>query len=166
MELLSGQTIIRTTSLSQQLQSATPFGRYRANFYCEQKDKNQFITTKALPLNILKAPQEYSIKDKVIMLYDMCEYLGELQPENPETAGQWMLPHAPLSHLSISSYHENECKIIQIDLNEHEIAERGENRKSLGLGESIYCRNECTHLLGDSRQLLWSSNFGHKFIGF
>ncbi len=142
MELLCGQTIIRSTSLSLQLQPATAFGRYRAAFSGEHSNNTSFVASKTFPLQVLKAPQQYSITDKIITLHDMSEYFGEQQAGTPETAGQWLLSHIQLSQLAVSTYARNSNTIIQVSLLDNEIVERGENRKSLGVGDNHCCRDE------------------------
>jgi len=143
MELLSGQTVIRSTSLSLQLQPATAFGRYRAAFSDGYSNNPGFIASKILPLQVLKAPQQYSLKDKIITLLDLSEYFGEQQAKSPETAGQWLLKQLPLSQLSVSCNPPiQDDSVIQHHLIDNEIVERGANKKLLGLGGSNYCRDE------------------------
>ncbi|MFT5759006.1 MAG: hypothetical protein ACI9LM_003755 [Alteromonadaceae bacterium] len=142
MELLSGQTVIRSTSLSSQLQPATSFGRYNIDFIDKHSNNTPFISTKAFPLQVLKDPQQYSITDKIITLHDMSEYFGEQQAKTPETAGQWLLSHAPLHQLAVSTYAANGHTILQVSLIDNEIVERGTNRKLLGVGDNNYCRDE------------------------
>ncbi len=93
MELLSGQTLIRECYTLQGLQSATDFGYYRIAL------NDRFKSSKAVanrvedntPMAILKAPQKYCLKDKIVLFHDMAEYLGDHQPWNPQTAGQWLI---------------------------------------------------------------------------
>lgn len=93
MELLSGQTIIRTTRGKKTLQPATPFGRYH-NLLNKGHTPGTLTASEVkyhTPMEILKAPHKYSISDKVVLLHDMSDYLGEHQPWGPQTAGQWLI---------------------------------------------------------------------------
>jgi len=164
MELLSGQTIIRNTSLSLQLQPASPFGRFRTSYKEVGVTNEHSINAKALPLDVLKKPHDYSVFEKIITLLDMSEYFGEQQPNNPETAGQWLLLHGPLSKLTVSAYSSAGNCITQLRLCDNEIVERGENRRLLGLGENSQCRDECAPSTLLARKLALPLCAGHSII--
>ena len=108
MELLTGQTLIRTNYAQQELQSASEFGCYRQALN-KQRAKATYLNklpgnviNNNAPMAILTAPQNYRLADKIALLHDLAEYLGDQQNWNPETAGQWLINEMPLDKIKVS----------------------------------------------------------------
>ena len=163
MELLSGQTIIRATK-KQTLQSATVFGTYRIglnnaeNSTGDSSESSILPVKYQIPMEVLKAPQKYPLRDKIVLLHDMSDYLGVLQPWNPQTAGQWLIGTETAQDSHVTS-----CTIDGQMIREQSAV--GENINAnvaaviLGKGCNKDCRNEtsASTLMARKQKLaLWS----------
>lgn len=158
MELLSGQTIIRATR-EQTLQSATVFGAYRIELNNASNTISSVTPVKyQIPMEILKAPQKYPLRDKIVLLHDMSDYLGMRQPWNPQTAGQWLIG-APTAQDSQVTSALVDDQMIREHAGAGDNISPSEAARILGSGCNNACRDEraASTIMARRQQLgLWS----------
>ncbi|WP_298769928.1 hypothetical protein [uncultured Shewanella sp.] len=162
MELLSGHTLLRMGK-GGQLQLAKPFGSYRQSLHQKREVQALGMSLKMssfindAPMNVLMAPQDFSLGEKIALIHDLADYFGQHQIWAPETAGQGLIDTAIKGdcYISIGSTDEGVKRECLRDANSQL------SRHVRGAGQNAMCRNELalSSLLGRKQQLfLWSGH--------
>ncbi|MCL1124972.1 hypothetical protein [Shewanella surugensis] len=163
MELLSGQTLLRMISNNGQLQLATSFGSYRnrlnqdGTVHCNNNVLFAQKVTYDAPMSILTTPQDYPLRDKVVLLHDMADYFGKQQAWEPQTAAQGLVENEIKADCSVS-IGGGQGKVSQACVPD---VASSLSRKLRGVGLNHTCRDETalSSLLARKQQLfLWAGH--------